>query len=79
MSNPEWDDMPKVKRPKQKHRAIGWIGIVNDKPYFEDTADQYGSFVKRLEVFKQRKEARRRFECVWPVYIGPRSKWGGKK
>lgn len=59
-------DIPVMKR-------IGWVGIVNSKPYFEKTTDDYvgilSSSIQSVVVYKSKKEAKRRFEVVRPVFI----------
>lgn len=55
-----------------KFIQIGWMGIVNDKPYFEGTIDSYSlpenKSIPVADIFKSKKEARKRFERVEPVF-----------
>ena len=52
-------------------KSLGWIGIVDGKPFWEKTADDYvspgGPLVPMLTIYKSKKEARKRFDDVWPV------------
>ena len=54
-------------------KRIGWIGYAEDKPFFELTTDEYvgsnESPIFAVDVYKQKKEARRRFEDVREVFV----------
>ena len=54
-------------------KHIGWIGIVDGKPFFETTTDDYVELgengIPVVDVYKTRKEARKRFEQVTEVFI----------
>lgn len=54
-------------------KRIGWVGIVDNKPFFEDTHDGYVKLnddpIPVTNIFKSKKEARKRFEAVAPVFI----------
>lgn len=50
-------------------KRIGWVGYCEDKPYLENVHDDYGMF-SGAELFKSKKEARKRFEDVRPVFVG---------
>ena len=49
-------------------KSLGWIGIVDGKPFWEETADDYmspgGPLVPMLTIYKSKKEARKHFEEV---------------
>jgi hypothetical protein len=54
---------------------IGWIGYVDDKPFWEKITDDYchkldgSDAFQGTNIFKSKKEARKRFEDVRPVYV----------
>lgn len=56
-----------------KLKRIGWVGYVNDKPYWEEVMDDYDGLNEpgavRVEVFKTKREARKRFEDVREVFV----------
>ena len=58
---------------KVSFKMIGYIGIVDGKPFFEDTSDDYVKLgedsIPMLEVYRSKKEARKRFQEIRPVYI----------
>ena len=61
---------------KRKVLFAGWVGIVEGKPYFEKVSDNYsetGENVIRVEVFRSRMQAKKRFEKVALVstYVRP--------
>lgn len=63
-----------AKSPKFKR--IGWTGICDNKPYFSRTTDEYIEFGKPVgiaDVFKSRKEARKRFEATAEVFVRERA------
>lgn len=59
-------DIPVMKR-------IGWAGFTDGKPFFEPTTDDYvglgDAAISTAEVFKSKKQARKRFQDVRPVFI----------
>jgi hypothetical protein len=53
-------------------KRIGWCGIVDDEPYFEPVTDGFsltGQYLVAVDVFKLKKEAKKRFVSVCAVYI----------
>ena len=43
----------------------GWIGIVDDRPHWQETRDDYtrGEGVMMLTVYPNRREIAKRYEC----------------
>jgi len=56
-----------------RHYLIGYVGIVNGKPDFCPTTDDYVGIgedgVQAANIFKSRREARKRYQQVAAVYI----------
>jgi hypothetical protein len=54
-------------------KQIGYVGIVNDKPYYENATDDYvklgGKSFQSVEVYRSRREAKKRFQKVVRVFI----------
>jgi len=54
-------------------KRIGWVGIVKGKPYFEEVTDNYvenfSPGVQAVNIYKSKKEAKRRFKAVKDVFI----------
>jgi hypothetical protein len=54
-------------------KRIGWVGKVDGKPCFDNVLDEYchpeNIYVSAAEIYKNRKEARKRFQDVTPVFI----------
>lgn len=54
-------------------KRIGWIGYVENKPFFEITTDDFSHMneegIPMVDVFKSKKEARKRFEDVREVFV----------
>lgn len=58
-------------------KRIGYVGITDGKPFFEDTTDDYvlgGRSIPIVDVYRSKKEARKRFREIRPVYIPTLSK-----
>ena len=56
----------------EKLKRIGWAGFVNDKPFFENTNDDYsiGSATTPIaDIFKTKTEAEKRFEDVREIFV----------
>jgi hypothetical protein len=56
-----------MSKPK---KVLGWVGYTDDKPYWEDTVDEYSppaDAIPVLNIYKSKKDARKRFEDVRPV------------
>jgi hypothetical protein len=54
-----------------KMKRIGFVGIVDSRPDFGYVFDEYcdGIGVAGVTIYRSKKEARKRFEKVLPVYI----------
>ena len=56
-----------------KLKRIGWAGFSDGKAFFEDTSDDYTQYNEDgtpvLNVFKVKKEARKRFDDVREVFV----------
>jgi hypothetical protein len=54
-------------------KRIGWVGFVNDKPYFENTTDDYSTNGSEstpvVDVYKKKKEAKKRFQDIREVFV----------
>ena len=53
-------------------KRLGWIGYTDNRPFFEETTDDYSDFglsIPTVIVYKTKKEARKRFEDVRPVFV----------
>jgi len=54
-------------------KKLGYVGYVSSKPFFEDTADDYTKLGERgtpvLNIYKIKKEAKKRFEDVREVFV----------
>jgi hypothetical protein len=51
---------------------IGWCGMVGDKPFYENVTDEYSlraEFCVAVNVYRSKKEAKKRFQEVFAVYI----------
>ena len=59
-----------MKIPMRMKR-IGWIGDVKGKPCFDRVSDEYSDlkYVPAGNVYRSKKEAKKRFEKIIPVYI----------
>jgi hypothetical protein len=51
-----------------KLKKLGYVGYTDDKPYFERVIDDY-STMRAVNVYKLKKEARKRFEDVREVFV----------
>jgi len=55
----------------KKKKILGWVGYTDDKPYWENTCDDYVQpgepLILALNIYKSKKEARKRFEDVRPI------------
>lgn len=61
--------MPKGKMNKKKKAIlVGWIGIVNGKPFFQNTSDAYSEPGKPLtpiaDIYRNFGDAKKRFQQV---------------
>lgn len=56
-----------------KLKAIGWVGYSDEKPFFENSYDDYIGIDEKgfeaTDVFKIKKVARKRFQDVRRVYV----------
>lgn len=64
--------MPGKRKPK--FRKVGWIGIVDDDPYFQQkTSNEYREAGEPpalvAEIFKRKRDASKRFQVVRRVFI----------
>jgi hypothetical protein len=54
-------------------KRIGWVGFVTDKPFFEDTVDDYVAIeepgIPTVIMYKTKKDARKRFQDVREVFV----------
>lgn len=52
-------------------KRIGWVGIIDGHPHFEDVIDDYSGSTdfKAVNVYRSKKEARKRYQSILPVYI----------
>lgn len=54
-------------------KRLGWVGFTDDKPYFENVLDTYvqpdEKSVSVVDVYKSKKQARRRFQDVREVFV----------
>jgi hypothetical protein len=60
------------KEAAVKKKVLGWVGYTDGKPFWERIVDDYTQVgdppVRAANIYKSKKEARRRFEDVRPVY-----------
>jgi hypothetical protein len=57
---------------KVQTKVLGWVGFTDDKPYWESCGDDYskiGETFQATNIFKSKKEARKRFQDVRPVVV----------
>jgi hypothetical protein len=56
-----------------KLKRIGYVGIVDGKPCFDNTTDNYVALgegpIPVADVYKTKKEARKRFQEIRSVYF----------
>jgi hypothetical protein len=58
-----------------EYKAIGWTGYSDGTPFYEDTYDDYSGLLPSdkgtpiLNVFKIKKEARKRFQDIRRVFV----------
>ena len=54
-------------------KRIGWVGYSDNKPFFENTTDDYVNLgdesVQVVNVYKRKKDALKRFEDVREVFV----------
>lgn len=52
-------------------KRIGFVGMIDGKPFFEFVMDEYchNESTTAVDVYKSKKEAKKRFEHILPVYI----------
>ena len=57
----------------RKLKRVGWIGFSDDKPFFETVTDDYTKLheagFQATNVFKDKKEAQKRFQDIRKVFI----------
>ena len=63
----------KTKNKFLQLRRIGWVGVVDSGPDFESVLDNYvelgGAGIPTSNVYKNKKDAQRRYQAVIPVFI----------
>jgi hypothetical protein len=58
-------------RAKPKLKRIGWMGFTDGSPFFESVTDEYSNSALIADVFRSKKEARRRFKDIREVFVRP--------
>ena len=57
----------------KKLKRLGWCGNVEDKPCFDGVIDTYCvpemKTIKAVSVYKSKKEAKKRFQSVFEVFV----------
>jgi len=61
-----------MKKKQKLLKRIGWVGLVNNKPYYEPTTDNYcswGEEIQAVNIYKSKRDAKRRYQTIYEVFI----------
>jgi hypothetical protein len=62
--------VPDGWRRPMRLKKLGYVGYVDDKPYFDWIVEPYYyGLANGVEVYKLKKEAKKRFEDVREVFV----------